>query len=131
MKGFKMSDNFNELDLGVEISPEKNKVVGGTLYLVATPVGNLADISARAVKVLREVDFIAAEDTRNSMRLLSYLGIHRAQKRCFLVERFAAVGAECGRNVQRIVADERKGGRVPCGIAARFKSGTQTAGGEG
>ena len=72
-----MNDNFNELDLGVEISPEKNKVVGGVLYLVATPVGNLADISARAVKVLREVDFIAAEDTRNTMRLLSYLGIQK------------------------------------------------------
>ena len=72
-----MSEMINELDLGVEISPEKNKVVGGTLYLVATPVGNLADISARAVKVLREVDFIAAEDTRNTMRLLSYLGIQK------------------------------------------------------
>jgi len=71
-----MNDNI-QLDLGVEISPEKNKVVGGTLYLVATPVGNLADISARAVKVLSEVDFIAAEDTRNSMRLLSYLGIQK------------------------------------------------------
>ncbi len=72
-----MNENQIELDLGVEISPEKNKVVGGTLYLVATPVGNLADISARAVKVLREVDFVAAEDTRNSMRLLSYLGIQK------------------------------------------------------
>lgn len=72
-----MNDNQIDLDLGVEISPEKNKVVGGTLYLVATPVGNLADISARAVKVLREVDFVAAEDTRNSMRLLSYLGIQK------------------------------------------------------
>ena len=77
MKGIKMTEIFNELDLGIEISPEKNKVVGGTLYLVATPVGNLADISARAVKVLREVDFIAAEDTRNTMRLLSYLGISK------------------------------------------------------
>lgn len=72
-----MNEKQTDLDLGVEISPEKNKVVGGTLYLVATPVGNLADISARAVKVLREVDFIAAEDTRNSMRLLSYLGIQK------------------------------------------------------
>ncbi len=72
-----MNENLNELDLGVEISPEKNKVVGGTLYLVATPIGNLADISARAVKVLREVDFVAAEDTRNTMRLLSYLGIQK------------------------------------------------------
>jgi 16S rRNA (cytidine1402-2'-O)-methyltransferase len=74
---FKMNENQTELDFGVEISPEKNKVVGGTLYLVATPVGNLADISARAVKTLSEVDFIAAEDTRNSMRLLSYLGIQK------------------------------------------------------
>lgn len=71
------NEKLADLDLGVEISPEKNKVVGGTLYLVATPVGNLADISARAVKVLSEVDFIAAEDTRNSMRLLSYLGIQK------------------------------------------------------
>lgn len=56
---------------------EKNKIEGGTLYLVATPIGNLADLSERAVKVLSEVDFVAAEDTRNSMRLLSYLGISK------------------------------------------------------
>ncbi len=56
---------------------EKNEIVGGMLYLVATPIGNLADLSERAVKVLSEVDFIAAEDTRNSRRLLCALGISK------------------------------------------------------
>ncbi len=59
------------------IGTEKNRVIGGMLYLVATPIGNLADLSERAIKVLSEVDFIAAEDTRNSMRMLTHLGISK------------------------------------------------------
>jgi 16S rRNA (cytidine1402-2'-O)-methyltransferase len=47
----------------------------GTLYIVATPIGNLEDISARALRVLGEVPVIAAEDTRHSKKLLNHFGI--------------------------------------------------------
>ena len=80
---------------------EKNKIEKGTLYLVATPIGNLADLSERAVKVLSEVDFIAAEDTRNSMKLLSYLGISKP-----MVSYFEHNKRERG----QVIVDRLKGG---------------------
>jgi 16S rRNA (cytidine1402-2'-O)-methyltransferase len=49
----------------------------GVLYIVATPIGNLGDLSPRAVEVLGRADLVAAEDTRHSGRLLQHLGLHK------------------------------------------------------
>lgn len=77
--------------------------MSGTLYLVATPIGNLGDFSPRAVETLRSVDFIAAEDTRVSVKLLNHFEIKRP-----LVSYHAHNHVSAGQSIlNRLLAGER------------------------
>ena len=77
--------------------------MSGTLYLVATPIGNLGDISTRALQALSEADFIAAEDTRVTRKLLLHFGIKKS-----LVSYYEHNRRESGEKiVNRLLTDEK------------------------
>ena len=76
--------------------------MSGTLYLVATPIGNLGDFSPRAAATLESADFIAAEDTRVSMKLLTHLGL-RKQLVSYHQHNRAAAGPQI---LERLLAGE-------------------------
>ena len=52
--------------------------LGGILYVVATPIGNLKDITLRAIEILREVDFVVAESSSRALKLLNHLEIRKS-----------------------------------------------------
>ena len=76
--------------------------MAGTLYLVGTPIGNLGDISPRALETLESVDFIAAEDTRVTLKLLNHFGI-RKPLICYFEHNRAEMGEKL---LDRLLAGE-------------------------
>ncbi len=95
--------------------------MSGKLCLVATPIGNLGDMSPRAVKTLEECDFIAAEDTRVSIKLLNYFDIKKP-----LVSYYEHNKSESGRKiVERILAGETCALVTDAGMPAISDPGTE------
>lgn len=94
--------------------------MAGTLYLCATPIGNLKDMTPRVLETLRDVDLIAAEDTRNSIRLLNHFEIrtpmtsyheyNKVEKAYDLINQLNA-----GKNIA-LITDGRDAGHIRSGV---------------
>ena len=79
------------------MASETVKETGGTLFVVATPLGNLDDLTFRSVKCLKEVDLIACEDTRRTSKLLHHLGVKKPLISCFEHNEVARIDELLGR----------------------------------
>ena len=79
----------------------------GLLYIVSTPIGNLKDITLRALEVLKEVDFIACEDTRHTLKLLNHYGIKKP-----LLSYFAPKEKEKSQRIIKLLKEGKKGALV-------------------
>jgi 16S rRNA (cytidine1402-2'-O)-methyltransferase len=96
-----------------------------TLYIIGTPIGNLGDISFRAVEILKSVDLVACEDTRRTLKLMSHLGLRipllscRAQNEGFAAEKVIAFLKE-GKTVAYVSDAGTPGVSDPGAILVRF-----------
>ena len=107
--------------------------MSGTLFVVATPLGNMEDVTFRAIRVLREVDLIAAEDTRRTARLLSHYGIstpsvsfHQHNVRTRLPQLLSRL--EAGKSVALVTdAGTPRGFRPGCRARRRVPWGANTS----
>ena len=99
----------------------------GTLYLVATPIGNLEDMSPRAVRTLREARLIAAEDTRHTRQLLTHFDLHTPLTSYFEHNKLAKLDTDslspCGRRCRPCLGRRHAGHQRP-----RLRTGESGAG---
>jgi len=109
VKAFHLNANFASALAAAHDAAAHQHYPQGTLYVLATPIGNLADITLRALHVLQSVDALACEDTRRTQALLRAYGIERGPMALLAVHQHNETEA-----AQQVIARLRRGERVGC-----------------